>query len=134
MSDSVWALVVEADARSLITIGALLADLGVFYKRNTTGAQVVEKVEAMYPRPNFVLLDLELPRGDAFSIVRELKQRPHLSGIPVIAISDDTSHVTSIRARSAGFNAFIAKPLPRRRFGALLDQVLRGQPVWQLPM
>jgi len=134
VSNHIWALVVEGDAHSLMMIGSILRDLDIFYKRNTTGAQVVEKAEVMEPQPDFILLDLDLPQGDAFSIVRSLKEHPDLCHIPVIAISDDSSHATADRVRHAGFNGFIAKPLPRRQFGDLVEQVLQGQHVWSLPV
>ena len=131
MFTNCWALVVEADAHSLIAISALLRDLGIHYKRNTTGSSVVEQALSMQPHPTFVLLDLDLPHGDAFHIITALKAHPALAAIPVIAIADDSALSLAPRTRHLGFAGFLPKPLPRRNFADLLERILDGEQVWQ---
>ena len=131
MFDNCWALVVEADAHSLIAISALLRGLGIRYKRNTTGSAVVEQALVMQPRPAFVLLDLDLPHGDAFQIMAALKSHPTLTSTPVIAIAEDSAMSLAPRTRHAGFSGFLPKPLPRRNLGALLERIIDGEQIWQ---
>jgi CheY-like chemotaxis protein len=128
-----WALVVEADAHSLIAISALLRDLGIHFKRNTTGSAVADQALLMQPRPAFILLDLALPHGDAFQILSVLKTQPALNTIPVIAIADDSALGLAPRTRHAGFSGFLPKPLPRRNLGEVLNRILNGEQVWQTP-
>ncbi len=123
---------VEDDAHSLMAISALLKELGILYKRNTTGSDVVEKALSMRPKPDFILLDLNLPHGDAFQILRAFKAHPLLARVPVIAIADERYHDLISKTRAAGFAGFIAKPLPRRMFGELLQRILGGEQVWQV--
>ena len=130
MFDNCWALVVEADAHSLIAISALLRDLGIHYKRNTTGSAVVEQTLVMQPRPAFILLDLDLPHGDAFQIMAALKSHPTLTSIPVVAVAQDSAMSLAPRTRHAGFSGFLPKPLPRRNFGELLERIMDGEQVW----
>jgi two-component system cell cycle response regulator DivK len=125
-------MVVEADAHSLIAIGAILRELGIQYKRNTTGADVLGKLAAMSPQPNFILLDLDLPHGNAFDILNDLQSNAQLRRVPVIAIADSASPQVLDAVRKAGFTGFIAKPLPRRQFGEMVERILSGSPVWQV--
>jgi putative two-component system response regulator len=119
-----WALVVEDDARSLMAIGMILEELGIHYKRNTTGYDVAQKAQTMYPKPEFILLDMDLPQGDPFHIIEALKAAPDTADIPVIAIADASSDSTIDQTRDAGFSGFVAKPLPRRQFGQILQRIL----------
>ncbi len=68
MLENKWALVVDDDAHSLVAISSMLRDLGIRFKRNTTGAKVPEQMRSMNPPPDFVLLNLDLPHGSAFTI------------------------------------------------------------------
>lgn len=130
MPSSNWALVVEADAHSLIAVTSLLKDLGIPYKRNTTGAGVAEMALAMQPKPSVILLGLNLPFADSFEILSSLKSHRALANIPVIALADDSTHNLMARSARAGCAAFLQKPLPRRTFGNVLKRVLAGERLW----
>jgi CheY-like chemotaxis protein len=129
--EPITAFIVEDDAHSLIAIGSILKELGISYKRDTSGSVVVSKVRAMFPRPSFILLDMDLPGGDPYTILSDLKADPSLASIPVIAIADASRIAMTPQAREAGFAGYMSKPLPRREFGALLDRILAGEQVWQ---
>ena len=61
-------------------------------------------------RPDLVLMDLAMPRMDGWQATRQLRARPHLAHIPVIAI---TGHVTGEdldRAFEAGCVDYLPKP------------------------
>jgi two-component system cell cycle response regulator DivK len=131
VSNSINAFIVEDDAHSLIAIGSILKDLGITYKRDTSGSSVVSKVRGMFPRPNFILLDMDLPSGDPYRILNDLKADPALASIPVIAIADASRIAMTPQALEAGFAGYMNKPLPRREFGALLERILAGERIWQ---
>ncbi len=119
-----WALVVEDDAHSLVAISSLLRDLGIRFKRNTTGANVPQQIDEMQPLPDFVLLNLDLASGEAFAIQRRIRSNPALRAIPVIALASDEDFDLRGRIEQAGFAALVFKPLPRREFGDLLTRIL----------
>ncbi len=63
------------------------------------------------PRPDLVLLDLNLPRKDGREVLAEIKQDPALMAIPVIVLTtsgaeEDIAHSYAQRA-----NAYIRKPV-----------------------
>ena len=126
-----WALVVEDDAHSLVAISSILRDLGIHFKRNTTGTNVIEQIRAMNPTPDFVLLDTDLPQGDAFTINQRIQSDAAVRDIPVIAVGSVIDFALRQRLQREGFATFVLKPLPRRQFGDLLQRVLGGDEGWE---
>jgi CheY-like chemotaxis protein len=126
-----WALVVEDDAHTLVAISSILRDLGIGFKRNTTGANVIEQIRAMNPTPDFVLLDIDLPHDDAFTINQLIHSDTTVHNIPVIAVGSVIDFALRQRLQREGFATFVRKPLPRRQFGDLLQHVLGGNEGWE---
>lgn len=131
MIEETWALIVEDDAHSLVTLSSILRDLGIRFKRNTTGVDVLEQVRGMSPLPHFILLNIDLTQGNAFNIQKRIRTDPTASGIPVVALASANDNAMRKRVQRAGFAGLIVKPLPRRLFGDLVDRVLAGEQVWE---
>ena len=129
MSDNIWALVVEDDAHSLIASTAILKELGIGYKRNTTGAQVVEQARAMQPKPDFILLSMDLAEGDPFAICRAIQSEPHLSRNPIIATGSNRAISKQAQIKAVGCAGFLLKPLPRKHLGEFIKRFLAGEQV-----
>jgi CheY-like chemotaxis protein len=125
------ALVVEDDAHSLVAISSLLRDLGIHFKRNTTGANVPEQIRAMTPAPDLILLDIDLASGAALAIHRLLQRDPEMRNIPVLALGSIADSPLRQKLQREGFAALVLKPLPRRHFGDLLQRILNGEQVWE---
>ena len=67
-------------------------------------------MHAGQPRPDLVILDLNLPKKDGRTVLAELKADAGLHGIPVVVFS--TSRLSSDIARSyeLGANCYVSKP------------------------
>ena len=63
------------------------------------------------PRPDVVLLDLNLPRKDGHKVLQEIKSDPDLAKIPVIVLSARAMRADEERARAAGADDFLTKPV-----------------------
>lgn len=127
--ESKWALVVEDDAHSLVAISSLLRDLGIRFKRNTTGANVPQQIAEMQPQPDFVLMNLDLANGEAFTIQQRIRATASLRTIPVIALASAEDFQLRQQVERAGFAALVFKPLPRNQFGDLLQRILSDERV-----
>lgn len=123
-----YALVVEGDPHNLIAMSTLLRELKVPFKRNTTGDGVLDQMHEMEPRPDVVLIALDLPEGDAFAIASALRADPDLNRVRLVAIGPDQPHPGTLE--QAGFNGFIATPLPRRQFSTLLKRLMAGEQIF----
>ncbi|RPH60687.1 MAG: response regulator [Burkholderiales bacterium] len=62
-------------------------------------------------RPDLILMDLSLPRLDGWEATRRLKADPALAHIPVIALSAHAMRGDDERARAAGCDDFLTKPI-----------------------
>jgi two-component system sensor histidine kinase/response regulator len=132
--DTLWALVIEDDAHSLRAISNILDEQGIRFKRNTTGANVLYQLHEMQPRPDFILLDLDLPQADAFDLTLSIRRDPDLRDIPIVCLGESTAQQFVERAQECGCDGLFSKPLPRRQFAELLRRVLDGEQVWSRVM
>ena len=120
------ALVVEDDAHNLVALGSLLRGFRIQFKRNTTGANVVQQLRNMRRRPDFILLDMDLPQGDPFEIYEKLREDNELQVIPVIAIADEQTmgHWRTI-IKEIGFDGSITKPIDQKEFEQVMRSIFR---------
>jgi CheY-like chemotaxis protein len=76
------------------------------------GSGLLERVKAT--RPDLIILDLQLPGVDGFTLARLLTAEPVTQGIPILAISAYAAPQEQAQAKTAGCAAFLAKPLDTR--------------------
>lgn len=63
-----------------------------------------------YPMPALVLLDLNMPRKDGRTALREIKTAPKLKHIPVIVLTTSRDESDILLCYGSGANSFISKP------------------------
>ena len=74
-----------------------------------------------------VLLDLDLPGVDGFQIARLIRQREQAGvHLPIIAVTARTGSEDELRARAAGMDGFLHKPLSGEQLAAALVQNVTG--------
>jgi PAS domain S-box-containing protein len=79
--------------------------------------------------PDLVLLDIQLPGMDGFEVLRRLRADPRTAAVPVVAVSANAMPDDLARARQAGFDDYLTKPLDLARLRAVVQQPWRGAPV-----
>jgi CheY-like chemotaxis protein len=72
------------------------------------------------PYPGFILLDLNMPRKDGRTVLKEIKSDPVLHRIPVIILTTSKAEEDIIKTYNLGVNSFICKPVS---FEKLVDIV-----------
>ena len=68
------------------------------------------------PRPDLILLDLNLPRKDGRQVLREIKADPSLRRIPVVILTTSRHGGDVLRAYDLHANCYITKPVDFNRF------------------
>lgn len=68
------------------------------------------------PRPDLVLLDLNLPRKDGRAVLQEIKADPNLTSIPVVVLTTSADERDVIRAYTSHANCYIVKPVDFLQF------------------
>jgi two-component system, chemotaxis family, response regulator Rcp1 len=71
---------------------------------------------AAAPRPDLILLDLNLPRKDGRQVLAEIKQDPHLQRIPVVILTISKDEEDVLKSYSLHANCFITKPIDLSQF------------------
>lgn len=101
----------------------ILTEEALRHGRMATGLRVVHDGEealdylhrrgkhAAAPRPDLVLLDLNLPKMDGLEVLEEMKQSARLRTLPVVALTTSTAERDVLRAYDKHVNAYVNKPL-----------------------
>jgi two-component system cell cycle response regulator DivK len=74
--------------------------------------------------PDLILMDIQLPGMDGLAATALLKQDPCTAAIPVIALTAMAMKEDREKSKSAGCDAYIAKPLRYQQLYAAIDQLL----------
>jgi CheY-like chemotaxis protein len=75
------------------------------------------------PRPDLVLLDLNLPRRDGREVLAEIKTDPHLRQIPVVVLTTSQADEDIVRSYELHANAYVTKPVDFDRFIEVVRQI-----------
>ena len=86
------------------------------------GAEAVAVAEES--RPQLILMDLAMPGTDGFTATRQLKAHPTLRHTRVVALSAMAMKADEERARAAGVDAFLTKPIDRLALEQTVEQLL----------
>jgi chemotaxis family two-component system response regulator Rcp1 len=82
---------------------------------------------AKAPRPDLILLDLNLPRKDGREVLREIKDDESLKVIPVVILTTSKAEEDIIKSYSLHANCYVTKPLGLQQF---LDVVRSIEDFW----
>ncbi|PJZ52788.1 response regulator [Leptospira adleri] len=73
-----------------------------------------------YPRPGFILLDLNMPKMDGREVLKTIKSIPEFKKIPVIVLTTSREEEDMLQTYDLGANSFIRKPVD---FGAFMETI-----------
>lgn len=71
---------------------------------------------AQAPRPDVILLDLNLPRMDGREVLAEVKSDPELMNIPVVVLTTSSAEQDIVRSYRLHANCYITKPVDLDQF------------------
>lgn len=111
-------LLVEDNAMNRDMLSRRLQRAGFDTLLAQDGAQALEQIAAQ--RPGLVLLDMNLPIVDGWSVCRRVRANPQLRDIPIIALTAHAMAEDRDRALAAGCDDYATKPID---FPALLDKI-----------
>ena len=75
-------------------------------------------------KPDLILMDIQLPVMDGYEASRQIKARPELSHIPIIAVTSYALSGDEAKTRAAGCDGYVAKPFSPRELLAKINQFL----------
>ena len=125
-------LVVEDNVSNFVLVARLLAFMGVRKcEWKTTGWGVVDFAHTM-DCVDLILMDLRLPHEDGYDALRQIREDEKLKDTLVVVVTAHGSSEEMQKARQAGFDGFLSKPLDADRFPEQIRQILAGEEIWDL--
>jgi two-component system cell cycle response regulator DivK len=124
-------LVVEDNVSNFVLIARMLGYMGIHCEWKTSGYEVVEYADTL-PRLDLVLMDIRLPYEDGYGALRKIRSSSALKDTRVIAVTAEASEEQIAKARQAGFDGFLGKPLDMDRFPDQIRRILAGEAVWEM--
>lgn len=118
-------LVVDDDKLTRFSVSRILERAGYRTREAATAQAGLAAVEK--ERPDVVLLDIRLPDGDGFAVLREIRAR--FPGVPVVLM---TAHHVEGAARAAvamGARAYLAKPCDPTELHSAVTAALSSPPL-----
>ena len=79
------------------------------------------------PSPGLILLDLNMPRKDGRTVLKEMKEDPELRSIPVVVLTSSKADEDIYKSYDLGVNSYIVKPVT---FEALVDILQTLEKYW----
>lgn len=124
-------LVVEDNVSNFVLIARMLGYMGIHCEWKTSGYEVVEYADTL-PRLDLILMDIRLPYEDGYGALHKIRKSPNLRDTLVIAVTAEAGVKEMNRAKDAGFNGFIGKPLDPDKFPEQIRYALEGEEVWEI--
>lgn len=75
------------------------------------------------PRPDLILLDLNLPKKDGREVLKFIKESPTLATIPVVILTTSASEADVLRSYQLHANCYITKPVDLDGFLAVVKSI-----------
>ena len=131
-------LVVEDNPDNMFVLTDLLESpvalggCGLRCEARTRGSEIFGYLAA-HPRQrvDLILLDIQIPLEDGYEILRQIRERPLLRQTTVVAVTANVMQQDVDRARQAGFDGFIGKPIVASRFPDQIRRIMAGEQVWE---
>lgn len=117
-------LIVEDSPDNMKLFRTLLTMRGHEVSGLSGGEGLLETIERASPA--LVLMDIQLPGKDGFSLLEEIRRSPH-GALKVVALTAHAMSGDRERALEAGFNGYITKPIDIRSFPEMVRQALAGE-------
>lgn len=115
-------LYIEDNEQNLYLVKFLMEKHGYEVSAAMDGQEGIDSAAEL--RPDLILLDIQLPHMDGYSVARKLRANPDLAGIPIVAVTSYAMAGDRDKALSAGCNGYIEKPINPDTFMRQVEQHL----------
>jgi len=115
-------LVVDDNPSNLKLFTFLLALPGYAVTTASNAEQALAVLDHLVP--DLIIMDLQLPDVDGLTLTRRLKADPRMKGIPIVAVTASAMKGDEEKARAAGVDGYMSKPVEKRAFRAMVASYL----------
>ncbi|MBS1249008.1 MAG: Polar-differentiation response regulator DivK [Chloroflexi bacterium] len=109
MSSKPIILCVEDNVRNRTLLRRILQHQGYEIQEAENANQALETLEDLVP--DLILMDINMPDIDGFSLTQQLRKKPKFANIPIIAITANVMKGDRERTLEAGCDGYLEKPI-----------------------
>lgn len=113
-------LIVDDDIRNVFALSVALEEAGLQVVFAENGIDALEMLGLDNHGVDLVLMDIMMPRMDGYEAIREIRRRPELSDLPIIAVTAKAMKEDQQRCMDAGASDYLTKPIDINRLLSLL--------------
>jgi two-component system, cell cycle response regulator DivK len=114
---------IEDNFDNRLLVRRLLQASGYQVKEAENATQALKALQDL--RPDLILMDINMPDTDGYTLTNQLKSLPGLFGIPIVAITANVMKGDRERTLEAGCDGYIEKPIDVDRFVEQIEKFLR---------
>ncbi len=119
-------LIIEDNEDNMELITYIMQENGYGTLQAFTGLQGVDM--AINMRPDFILLDIQLPDIDGYEVLKRVRKSEINGSIPIIAMTSYAMTGDREKMLAAGCNGYIEKPVDTRRVIKQINRILGEGP------
>jgi two-component system alkaline phosphatase synthesis response regulator PhoP len=124
-------LIIDPDTETSQQLTEVLSQEGYGVTSASSGREVLDD---QYNFPDLIILNSQLPDMNRLDFFRAVKQRPELSGIPVVILSNRQTEADEIISLEVGADDYITKPVQVPRLLARIRALFRRQTQQSIPL
>jgi len=115
-------LVIEDNEQNLYLLTFILENKGYEVVQARDGREGIELAGRV--KPALILLDIQLPVMDGYTMARELKSNPALADVPILAVTSYAMAGDREKCLGAGCVGYLTKPIDPETFVAEMEKYL----------
>jgi CheY-like chemotaxis protein len=116
-------LIVDDDPMSVKLVRALLTGEGHIVRSAKSAEEALTVLNTFDPR--LILIDIQLPEVDGLELTRRLRSNPSMQKISIVALTAFAMQGNEQKARSAGCDGYITKPIDVRTLASTVGRFLK---------
>jgi len=120
MEDTITVLYVEDNPENRLLVRRILMAEGFDVTEAESASKAVESISQKCP--DLILMDINMPEVDGYTLTSRLRENPRLNGVPIIALTANVMKGDRERTLEAGCDGYIQKPID---VDMLPQQILR---------
>ena len=124
MGEEATILYIEDDANNRLLIRRVLMAEGYTVLDAASAADAMRVLQTA--RPDLILMDINLPEVDGYTLTAQLKQHPGLAQVPIVAVTANVMRGDRERTLDAGCDGYLQKPIDVDALPGQISQFLQG--------
>lgn len=109
MAEQITILYVEDNRENRLLVRRVLEAEGFKVQEAESANKALESIKEIVP--NLILMDINMPEIDGYTLTSRLRQNPKIRGVPIIAMTANVMRGDRERTLEAGCDGYIQKPI-----------------------